>query len=220
MRPRSLAPLAAVFVLNCSPVLTTADDSGADGAAPDGLALDATARDALSSDSTTGGDTGHVPTWYGDIAPFAYGACGACHIAGGVGPFDITRWDEVIARGGGIAALTLARTMPPMPVDNSGACHTFSNARSLTDGQIALIQTWAQNGMPQGDPSLAPPPRRRPPGSPARPCTWTSVWHIRQSRPRVSPTSTAASSSIPASRPTRTSRATRCCPATRASCTT
>ncbi len=134
MQPRFLA-LAAAFLLGCTATAERGDASQ---------------------------DAAPVPTWYGDIAPFAYTACGGCHVAGGIAPFDITNWDQVVARGRIIAAQTQARTMPPMPVDSSGACHTFSNARALTDAQIALIQAWAAHGMPAGDRALEP-PRPTPP---------------------------------------------------------
>ena len=63
-----------------------------------------------------------------------------------------------------MAAHTAERHMPPMPVDNSGDCNTYSNARWLTDEQIAVIASWAEQGAPPGDPALAPPAPQPPPG--------------------------------------------------------
>jgi hypothetical protein len=47
--------------------------------------------------------------------------------------------------------------MPPMPVDNGGACNTYANARWLDDSEIATFQAWAEQGAPEGDPGLAKP---------------------------------------------------------------
>jgi len=54
--------------------------------------------------------------------------------------------------------------MPPMPVDGSGSCNTYSNARWLTEQEIALFRAWYEADTPEGDPSLAPP---LPPAPPA-----------------------------------------------------
>lgn len=54
--------------------------------------------------------------------------------------------------------------MPPMPVDGSGSCNTYSNARWLTDAEIALLASWHAAGAPEGDPSLVPELPELPPG--------------------------------------------------------
>jgi hypothetical protein len=46
--------------------------------------------------------------------------------------------------------------MPPMPVDNSGSCNTYSNARWLSDTEIATIAAWNEGGAPEGNPALTP----------------------------------------------------------------
>ena len=144
MRLRHLLSAASLLLLHCAPPANIADggDAGAD-AAP-------------------------VPTWYEDIAPFAYTQCGTCHQAGGIAPFDIADGASVSVRAPIIARAVRDRTMPPMPVDNSGSCHTFQNARALTDDQIATIQNWASHGAPMGDPAHAP-ARPNPPATLANP---------------------------------------------------
>jgi len=44
-----------------------------------------------------------------------------------------------------------------MPVDNSGSCNTYSNARWLTDAEIATFAAWAAAGAPPGDLARTPP---------------------------------------------------------------
>jgi hypothetical protein len=55
-----------------------------------------------------------------------------------------------------MADATATRKMPPMPVDNSGACNTYSNARWLSDQEIATLERWADAGAPEGDAANAP----------------------------------------------------------------
>jgi hypothetical protein len=43
-----------------------------------------------------------------------------------------------------------------MPVDNSGVCNTYSNARWLSDDQIATIAAWGRRWPRQGDPRKGP----------------------------------------------------------------
>jgi hypothetical protein len=47
--------------------------------------------------------------------------------------------------------------MPPMPVDNGGNCNTYSNARWLSEAEIATIGAWSDAGAPEGNPALLPP---------------------------------------------------------------
>jgi hypothetical protein len=83
--------------------------------------------------------------------------CVGCHRPGGIAPFSLTDYEPAARAADVIAELTASREMPPMPVDNGGDCNTYSNARWLTDGEIATIAAWAAAGAPPGDPALAPP---------------------------------------------------------------
>jgi hypothetical protein len=95
--------------------------------------------------------------WYEDVAPIAYTHCAGCHRSGGIAPFDISSADAVRTYGVLMAANTRARVMPPMPLDNSGSCTTFSNARWLSDAEIAVFQSWVAGGMMMGNAADAPP---------------------------------------------------------------
>ena len=39
-----------------------------------------------------------TPTWHGDIAPLFQSECMSCHQDGGIGPFPLTSYDEVLAQ--------------------------------------------------------------------------------------------------------------------------
>lgn|GEM_PF-507752 len=108
---------------------------------------------ACSSDKTTDS----TPKYYEDVAAIINQNCAGCHREGGIAPFALTNYDQVRAHADDIATATAARAMPPMPVDNSGACNTYSNARWLSDDEIAVLGRWAKGGTVAGDASKAPP---------------------------------------------------------------
>ncbi len=103
------------------------------------------------------GGTGPTVTWASDIAPIVDRECVGCHREGGIAPFSLTSYADAAPRARSMASATRDRIMPPMPVDNSGSCNTFANARWLDDDEIALIAAWSAAGAPEGDRSKTPP---------------------------------------------------------------
>ena len=93
-------------------------------------------------------------TFNGQIAPIVYSKCAGCHRAGESAPFPLTSYKEVAKRGSLIAAVTQKRYMPPWHA--APAAVSYRDERRLTDEQIALLQTWVKEGMPEGDPAAAP----------------------------------------------------------------
>jgi hypothetical protein len=63
---------------------------------------------------------------------------------------------DAALRAPSLAAVTKARYMPPWPADP--AYSHFADENVLTEEQIALIEKWAQQGAPQGDPKKEPKP--------------------------------------------------------------
>jgi hypothetical protein len=106
--------------------------------------------------STGAGAGTSAPTWYEHVAPIVYESCLGCHVAGGIAPFPLIGYDDAKAMAGVIAGATKARTMPPWHADNSGACHTWADARWLSDADIATIGAWAAAGAPAGDAAKGP----------------------------------------------------------------
>ncbi len=120
---------------------------------------------ACSSESDGGTQTSaDQVTFYEDVAPIVYENCVGCHRPGTITPFSLIDYDSAQAVAGDMALATSERIMPPMPVDNSGACNTYSNARWLTDEEIATIGKWAETGALEGDPANAPPLPEAPAG--------------------------------------------------------
>jgi tetratricopeptide (TPR) repeat protein len=108
-------------------------------------------------------------TFNKDIAPILFDNCASCHrpiasspqtegdplcVAGA--PFPLLEYASVQPRARQIAAATSTRAMPPwLPEAGHGE---FVNVRRLRDDQIALIQRWAEQGAPEGDPADKPKP--------------------------------------------------------------
>lgn len=99
--------------------------------------------------------TANAQTFSKDIAPIVFDACVSCHRSGGPGPFPLTSYDEVRRRATQIAQVTRSRFMPPWKVEPEVG--HFVGQRMLTDREIGLIEQWARNGAPQGDPKVTPP---------------------------------------------------------------
>jgi mono/diheme cytochrome c family protein len=96
------------------------------------------------------------PTYNRDIAPILYNNCANCHRPGEVAPFPLLTYRDTAKRAALIATVTKTRAMPPWKAEPGHG--EFKDARRLTDEQLALLQQWAKNGAPEGDPALKPVP--------------------------------------------------------------
>jgi len=146
--------------------------------APDSSASHERAADSNSS-SRIPAPRSPIPgpvTFNKDIAPILFQHCATCHrpiestpsVKGGDplcvagAPFSLLDYESAHARAGQIAKATLTRAMPPwLPEPGHGE---FLNARRLRDDQVALIQHWAEQGAPEGDPADKPLPPAFPEG--------------------------------------------------------
>ena len=89
------------------------------------------------------------------IAPIIYANCTGCHRPGQVAPFPFLTYADVAAKGALIGSQTLSGSMPPWKPEPGWVA--YRDERRLSGAQIALIQQWVAEGMPQGDPGKAPP---------------------------------------------------------------
>lgn len=104
-------------------------------------------------------------TWSRDVAPVLWQNCAACHRPGEIAPFSLLTYEEAEQRAAQIADVTRIGFMPPwLPEHGFGE---FAGERRLTAEEIATLQTWAEEGAPEGDPAELPP----------RP-TWTPGWQL------------------------------------------
>ncbi len=97
----------------------------------------------------------HQVTFNRDIAPIVFHYCASCHRPGEAGPFPLLTYDDVKKHGRQIEAVTQTRFMPPWLPEPQPL--KFADERRLSSEQLALIQKWVEQGMPQGNPADLPP---------------------------------------------------------------
>ncbi len=96
------------------------------------------------------------------IAPILQRSCMQCHRPGGGGPMSFTSYEEVRPWAPVIMYRTAIRdrmgAMPPWYVEKDiGITDGFESDYSLSDLDLAMIQAWARNGAPRGNPDDEPP---------------------------------------------------------------
>jgi peroxiredoxin len=98
-------------------------------------------------------DVGKV-NYAADVAPIVQRRCQECHRPGQVGPFSLMDYDQVRRRAKAIREVVEQRRMPPWHADPRYG--HFSNDRSLSPRERAVILAWVDQGSPAGDPMDAP----------------------------------------------------------------
>jgi hypothetical protein len=93
-------------------------------------------------------------TFSEQVAPIIFNRCTGCHRPGEAAPFSLMSYDDVAKRGKLIAAVTASRLMPPWRAEP--ASYPYKDSRRLTDQELATIQAWVKQGMPQGDLAKVP----------------------------------------------------------------
>lgn len=97
------------------------------------------------------------------IAPILQSSCAQCHRPGGGGPMSFLTYEEVRPWAPVIMYRTAIRdrmgAMPPWFVEkDTGITDGFESDYSLSDLELAMIQAWASNGAPRGNPEDEPAP--------------------------------------------------------------
>jgi tetratricopeptide (TPR) repeat protein/mono/diheme cytochrome c family protein len=88
-------------------------------------------------------------TFNRQIAPILYDHCSSCHYPGGSGPFSLLSYADAKRWGTAMQTVTQSRYMPPwLPEPGFG---NFADSRRLSDEDLALIKTWVEAGMPEGE---------------------------------------------------------------------
>jgi tetratricopeptide (TPR) repeat protein len=116
-----------------------------------------------------GGATGsHVDqsvTFSKDIAPILFQHCAGCHHSNGPAPFSLVTYAAARPRARSIARATTTRAMPPWKSEPGYG--EFVGHEHLSAAQIDIIQRWAANDAPEGNPRDMPPLP-----------TWVSGWQL------------------------------------------
>jgi hypothetical protein len=101
-------------------------------------------------------------TWYGGVGPLIREKCAGCHHAGGIAPFSLYTYDDVHHELTQVLEALDTGAMPPFFAVDAPDCtprYKWRDDPRLTDTELALIHTWADEGAPHGlDGSLPEPP--------------------------------------------------------------
>lgn len=91
------------------------------------------------------------PTYHRDIAPLFAERCAQCHQDGGIGPFPLITYDDVVAHKDEVGFAVSSRLMPPSNVDASGTCRKYQDSRWLSDDEVQTVVDWVAADAPEGD---------------------------------------------------------------------
>jgi len=97
-----------------------------------------------------------TPVFNRDVAPIIYKNCSPCHRPGEAAPFSLMSFEEVVKKGKIISKVTQSHVMPPWKAET--VSFEYRDDRRLTDKDIATLQEWYRNGMPEGNPKDKPVP--------------------------------------------------------------
>ncbi len=93
-------------------------------------------------------------TFSKDIAPILYKKCVGCHHPGDIAPMSLLTYQIARPWASAIRQAVLTRRMPPWHADPRYG--HFQNDPSLTQAELDLIRTWAEQGAKEGNPSDLP----------------------------------------------------------------
>lgn len=102
----------------------------------------------------------NTPTFATDISAIVQNRCQSCHHAGGIAPFSLITYQDVIKQGALANDKIQSRDMPPWGAYDDDACtmnHAFQDDLRMTDAERTTFANWVAAGMPEGDESKAPP---------------------------------------------------------------
>ena len=88
-------------------------------------------------------------TFIEDVAPLMQEKCGSCHRPDDIAPMSFQTYEEIRPWAKSIRRVVSDGTMPPWHADP--AYGEFSNDRSLSDYEKALITKWVKQGARLGD---------------------------------------------------------------------
>ena len=97
-----------------------------------------------------------VPTFSKEVAPILQKNCQGCHRPGEAAPFSLLNYKEARPWAASMKEAVKLKKMPPWNADPHFG--KFSNDRSLSQGDIDTLVSWADHGAPEGNPKDLPAP--------------------------------------------------------------
>lgn len=109
---------------------------------------------------------GPAVTYHNRISRLIQANCQECHRTGGVAPFALETYEQVVAKSGMIRKMVERGLMPPWfaAPPAPGTHSPWANDRTLAERDKADLLGWLAAGKPAGDPKDAPAPRQFPSG--------------------------------------------------------
>lgn len=104
---------------------------------------------------------------YQEVAPILHKRCAPCHRPGQVAPFSLLTYEDTVGWGKTMREVVSQGRMPPWHADPEFG--KFSNDRSLSAEERALLFAWLDAGSPRGNSEPSPP-------------TFPAGWSIRADR--------------------------------------
>ena len=100
-------------------------------------------------------------TYHNRISRIVQANCVECHRAGGVAPFSLETYDDVVAHAGMIRKVVEKGTMPPWFATPAaeGKPSPWANDRTVPAADRADLFAWLKSDRPKGDDADAPLPR-------------------------------------------------------------
>ena len=101
-------------------------------------------------------------TYHHQISRLVQRHCVECHREGGVGPFALDTFEDVVAHAPMIRQVVEGGVMPPWfaAPEKQGHVSPWANDRSLAAAEKRQLLTWLESDHPAGDPKDAPMPRK------------------------------------------------------------
>ncbi|REJ67909.1 MAG: hypothetical protein DWQ31_10070 [Planctomycetota bacterium] len=97
-------------------------------------------------------------TFHRDVAPLLQKHCQSCHRDGGVGPFELTTFDDAYDSAERIQMVVEERRMPPWHGYLNPKFGELNNDKRMTREEIRTIVDWIRTGAAEGDAAEAPQP--------------------------------------------------------------
>ena len=97
-------------------------------------------------------------TYNGDVARIMNENCVVCHRDGGIAPMQFENYDQIRPWAPLIQLKVATREMPPYAYDHGIGIQQLEGDWRLSRDEIDTIVAWVDQGAPQGDPDVIPPP--------------------------------------------------------------
>ncbi|MEQ8955048.1 MAG: hypothetical protein RL120_13030 [Gammaproteobacteria bacterium] len=95
-------------------------------------------------------------TYNEQVATIINENCVVCHQEGGIGPMQLTNFDQVRPWAPLIQLKVANREMPPYAYDHGIGIQELKGDWRLSQDEIDTLVAWVNNGSPEGDPDVVP----------------------------------------------------------------